>query len=208
MIEFITEGINKGLNNMTWLEAIAASFGIISVIFSILKSIWVYPTGIISVCIYVYICFTNKLYADTGINVYYFIMSVYGWYIWSQRDPNDPSHHTPVTINSRQQNIISIVITILFWVLITLLLSNTDSDVVYFDAFTTSFAMTGMYLMAKKKVENWIAWIITDLASIPLYIHKGLIFTAVQFFVFLILAIIGLIAWIKTYKREHSYELQ
>ncbi|QCK13469.1 nicotinamide riboside transporter PnuC [Mangrovivirga cuniculi] len=208
MIEFFVQGIQNGIQNMTWLEVIGVVFGITSVFFSIRKSIWVYPTGIISVVVYIYICYKFKLYADMGINTYYFIMSIYGWYVWSRRDPNDPAHHTPVTINSTKENIISILMTGLFWVTIVMILSLTDSDVVYYDAFTSSVAMTGMYLMAKKKVENWIAWIITDLASVPLYIHKELAFTAFQYLVFLIMAVVGLIEWIKTYKKEHNYESQ
>jgi nicotinamide mononucleotide transporter len=198
-VNVIWDGLREGVKQITLLEATAVFFGLLSVWYSRLENILVFPTGIISVLIYVYICFGAKLYADVGINAYYFIMSIYGWYLWSRKDLNN--NFLPITTNSPKEWAISIATLIGSFAIITYALINfTDSDVPYWDALTTSMAFVAMLLMAKKKLENWIAWIFTNLLSIPLYFHKGLILTSFQFIIFLILAILGYTRW----RRELS----
>lgn len=202
-VQFILDGIQEGLAGMTWLEAVAVVFGISSVFYSMREHIWVYPTGIVSTLIYVWICFQYKLYADMGINAYYFSMSIFGWYVWSH--PKAGQKVLPVTWLKPSGWGISIGIFLVSYLILYFVLSRfTDSDVPYWDSFTTASAFVGMWLMAKKKVENWIAWIITDLVSVPLYFHKGLILTSFQFLFFTILATLGLIAWIKSAKHYAS----
>jgi nicotinamide mononucleotide transporter len=199
-LEYIIEGLKEGIEATTTLEAIAVFFGIASVFYSMKKNILVFPTGIISTLIYVYITITVGLYADMGINAYYFSMSIYGWYLWSK--PTQAGEERPVTWLNKKGIIYSFAIFGISYLALYFVLSQfTDSTVPYWDSFTTSSAFVGMWLMAKKKVENWIAWIITDLVSVPLYFHKGLILTSFQFFVFTILAIMGLVAWIKYSKK-------
>lgn len=199
--QVILEGLQEGLAAMTWLEAVAVFFGIASVMYSMKENIWVYPTGIISTMIYVWICLQYKLYADMGINAYYFSMSIYGWYVWTH--PKGEATELPVTWLKPKGWAFSIGLFILSYFVLSFVLKNyTDSDVPYWDSFTTSSAFVGMWLMAKKKVENWIFWIITDLVAVPLYIYKGLILTSFQFLVFTILAIMGLLAWMKSVKKE------
>lgn len=198
--DWILESFKQGIAEMSWLEAVAVFFGIVSVFYSIKKNIRVFPTGMISTLIYVYICLKYKLYADMGINAYYFGMSIYGWYLWSRL--SGTSADLPVTWLSRMGIVKSIALFIVSYCLLNFTLANfTDSDVPYWDSFTTSSAFVGMWLMAKKKVENWIAWIITDLVSVPLYFYKGLVLTSFQFVFFTILAIIGLLSWIKSVKE-------
>ena len=201
MNEFFSQLVEQ-FYQTTWLEAIAVIFGLLSVWYSKQENILVYPTGIISVLIYVYITFQYKLYADTGINLYYFAMSVYGWYNWLKKD-DVTSKQLPITWNSRSENHLSLLFLACSFLLIRwVLISFTDSDVPNWDATTTSFALVGMWLMAKKKIENWIAWIITDVISVPLYMYKGLPFTAVQFLIFTVLAIWGYFAWKKSYEEN------
>jgi nicotinamide mononucleotide transporter len=200
-IQWIWDGVIEGLAEMSWLEAIAVFFGIASVIYSIRKNILVFPTGMISTLIYVYICFNFKLYADMGINAYYFSMSIYGWYLWSI--PSIGKNELPITWLDRKGVINSVALFMVSYFALYFVLANfTDSDVPYWDSFTTASAFVGMWLMAKKKVENWIAWIITDIASVPLYYYKGLMLTSFQFLFFTILATIGLIEWIKAAKSK------
>ncbi len=187
------DSFQQQLYQTTILEAIAVLFGLLSVWYSKQEDILVYPTGIVSVLIYIYITFNYKLYADMGINGYYFIMSIYGWYHWT--DTKTDRAQIPITRNSKVENIISLGIVIASFLLIRFGLDYTDSDVPTFDAITTSTAIAGMWLMARKKIENWIAWVITDLISIPLYIYKGLPLTSLQFLVFTILAICGYFSW-------------
>ena len=132
-----------------------------------------------------------------SINAYYFVMSVYGWYYWSRKD--DTRHNTSITKNTKKDWIWSIAILLIsFVVLSQLLIHFTDSDVPIIDALTTSIFFVGMQLMARKKIENWLAWIIGDFISIPLYYYKGLVLTSFQFFVFFIIAILGYLSWKKT----------
>ena len=201
-MDWIIEGFANGIQQMTWLEAIAVLLGVASVYYSMKENILVYPTGIISTLIYVWICLQVGLYADMGINAYYFAMSIYGWYLWSR--PTQEGKTLPVTWLNTRGVVESLLLFFGSYALLAfILLRFTDSDVPYIDSFTTASAFVGMYLMAKKKVENWIAWIITDLVSVPLYFYKGLILTSFQFLLFTVLAALGLLAWIKS-ARNHA----
>ena len=186
----------QNILNSTWLEAVAVLFGLLSVWFAKKENLLVYPTGIISVLIYVYICFFAGLYADMGINFFFFIMSVYGWYKWTRKDQAD--HFIPISKNTFGQHVLSIVGAIAFFFVLQFVLKNyTDSTVPNWDSATTSIFIIGMWLMALKKIENWIFWIIGDVISIPLYFHKGLVLTSFQFTVFLVIAILGYLEWRK-----------
>jgi nicotinamide mononucleotide transporter len=182
------------IQSSTWLEGTAVIFGLLSVWYSKQEHIWVYPTGIISVLIYIYITFQYKLYADMGINGYYFIMSVYGWYHWLDTG-DQKKEQIPITKNSKEENLIAFAIMVVAFVIIRFGLDFTDSDVPSWDSFTTASAITGMWLMARKKIENWLFWIITDIVAVPLYMYKGLPLTSFQFLVFTILAVWGYFSW-------------
>jgi len=185
------------------LEAIAVFFGILSVWYAKKENILVFPTGIISVVIYIYICFFAKLYADMGINFVYFVMSVYGWYMWSRKDDSKPL--LPIRWCTGKEHLISAAMLIGFFAALSYFLSNyTDSNVPIIDSATTSIFIVGMWLMARKKIENWIYWIIGDLISIPLYFYKELALTSIQFTVFLVLAILGFIEWKKKWAVSNN----
>lgn len=179
----------------TAIEFIAVVSGIASVWFSKQEKILVYPFGIISVSLYIFITFQSKLYADTGINAYYLVMSIFGWWNWKNTKDLAASQ-IPITKSTRRGNIIN-VLTFLFAVgfIYIMLIKFTDSDVPLVDSITTGLAITGMYLMALKKIEHWIFWIACDLVSIPLYIYKDLPFTSFQFLVFTYIAVMGWISW-------------
>lgn len=179
------------------LEGLAVGTGLASVWFSVKERIWVYPIGLVSVGIYVYLSYVFGIYADMGINIYYVIMSIYGWYRWLQ--PSGSSTVKEITRSSRNEWILSIVLFLLSWLALFVILQRfTDSEIPLWDSFTTSLAIVGMWLMAEKKVEHWLFWIVTNLASIPLYYYKGLVLTSGQFFVFTVLAVMGWLQWNKT----------
>ncbi len=191
--EIISSLVN-GLVYMDPLEGIAVVTGMLSVWFAKNENILVYPTGIISVLIFVYILADNKLYGDMGINAYYFIMSVYGWYNWTRKD--NERHVIHISKSSFKENVYSFLIFLLFFIILIIVLKRyTDSDVPFIDSFTTALFFVAMILMARKKIENWIAWIIGDIISVPLYFYKGLVLTSIQFLVFLGLAIAGYVSW-------------
>lgn len=193
----------QNILNASWLEAAAVFFGLLSVWFAKKENLLVYPTGIISVLIYVYICFFAGLYADMGINFFFFIMSVYGWYNWTRKDQAD--NFIPITKNSVGQHFLSIAGAIAFFFVLQFVLKNyTDSTVPNWDSLTTAIFIIGMWLMALKKIENWIFWIVGDVISIPLYFHKGLVLTSFQFTVFLVIAILGYLEWRKKLNERHQ----
>ncbi|MCE1166690.1 MAG: nicotinamide riboside transporter PnuC [Sphingobacteriia bacterium] len=204
MIELLAE-LWTGLINTTWIEAIAVSTGLASVWYSSKEDIKVYPTGIISVLIYVWLCLQNGLYANMGINAIYFIMSVYGWWRWSH--PLDSAtDYLPVTRLSKKEWIITAVFVIVAFALLVWILSRwTDSKVPIPDAFTTAIFIAAMWMQAEKKVESWLLWIVGDLISVPLYFSVNMAFTSFQYMVFLVLAVNGYINWSRSYRlNEHN----
>jgi nicotinamide mononucleotide transporter len=181
------------------LEMIGVFFGFLSVWYSKQENILVFPTGIISTGIFVYILLVFGLLGDMLINAYYFSMSVFGWYVWTRKV--DDSHFTPVTRTTLQEKKWSVALfvsTILFVCVVYWIFDKFNNWTAYVDTFTTAIFFVGMWLMAKKKLENWIYWIIGDIISVPLYLYKGLIFTSLQFFLFTIIAIYGYLAWKKS----------
>lgn len=179
------------------LEIVAVIFGFLSVWFSKNNHIFVFPTGMISTLIFVYLLLKWELLGDMMINGYYFIMSIYGWYIWTHKTKDQI---TPITrINSKEKKIaIGIFFaTLLFVFIVYHTFDKWTSWVAYADTLTTAIFFVGMWLMAKRKLENWIFWIIGDIISIPLYFHKGLMFTSFQYLGFTFIAIFGYLAWKK-----------
>jgi nicotinamide mononucleotide transporter len=201
MVLAILQELYENVLASSWLEAVAVITGLLSVWFAKKENILVYPTGIVSVLIYVYLCLSVKLYADMGINAFYFVMSIYGWVKWSRKTGNKPSR--PITWATRDEWIYSAVGLIVFFIILAFILKNyTDSNVPIWDALTTAIFIIGMWLMALKKIENWLFWIAGDLISVPLYVSKGLILTSFQFMVFLILAILGYLEWSSKFKVQ------
>ncbi len=130
-----------------------------------------------------------------GINAYFMVMSIYGWYIWSEMKPKDTVERPILRLRRDAYAPTLLALIGIFGVLVFVLVRFTDSDVPYVDAFTTSLFVVGMYFMAKKIMEHWWLWIVGDLISVPLYMYKGLGLTSVQYAVFLIIAIQGLREW-------------
>jgi nicotinamide mononucleotide transporter len=199
-MEFWNTFVENLVNTSLW-EFAAVVLGIASVWYARREHILVYPTGIVSVVIYVFICFSARLYADAGINFFYFVMSVYGWYNWTRKDEKAQMLH--ISANTPRQQLAGIALTVAsYWLILGLIWAFNHDDVVYMqswvpwvDSFTTAIFLTGMLLMARKKVENWVYWIIGDVVSIPMYFMKGLVFTSFQYVVFLLIAIMGYLEW-------------
>lgn len=187
-----------GIQKTSWLEFIAVFAGIVSVWFSRKANIWVYPTGLINTIIYIYLSFKYHLLGEGSVNFYYTVMSFYGWYLWAKKDNQQKPvlHITSSTSKEWKQHLLLFTI---FYVIIfssiTFLKKYFGGAIPWADAFASATAYTGMWLMAKKKVESWWWWIATNIASVPLYFVKGLVFTSVYYIVLLILAVSGLLVW-------------
>ena len=187
----------------TLLEITAVIFGFMSVWCSKQNNIWVFPTGMISTSIFVYLLLKWELLGDMMINGYYFMMSIYGWYVWTRKVDNTQT--TPISFTNEQEKKIGIVIFIvtLFFVYIVYKTFNKwTSWVAYADTITTAIFFVGMWLMAKKKIENWIFWIVGNIISVPLYFYKGFTFTSFQYLGFTFIAIAGYFAWKKTLDKK------
>ena len=184
------------IHQTTWLEMVAVITGIISVIYSRKENILVYPVGMVSTGIFIWLYITHGLYADASVNFYYTVMSISGWIMWSKKTSGKTA--LEVSSSSKKEWGFIWIFFFCFWIVLYLLLSRfTDSTVPIADSFTSAAAITGMWLMNRKKLESWTWWIITDFASIPLNFYKHLVFTTFQYLVFLILAIMGYITWRK-----------
>jgi len=186
-----------------FLEIIAVIFGFLSVWYSKQNNILVYPTGIVSTMIFVYLLWQWQLLGDMMINAYYFSMSIYGWYIWTRKV--DPEHYTPITSTTNKEKKQSVFIflgTLLFVFAVYEYFDKWNNWTAYVDTVTTAIFFVGMWLMAKKKIENWIYWIVGDIISVPLYFYKGLTFTSLQYLVFTIIAIYGYKAWKKDLRND------
>ncbi|PCI31613.1 MAG: nicotinamide mononucleotide transporter [Flavobacteriaceae bacterium] len=185
------------------LEVIAIIFGFLSVWYSKQNKIWVFPTGIISTLIFVYLLLKWGLLGDMMINIYYFIMSIYGWYIWTRKV--DETHVTPISSTTLKEKYLSTIIffaTLIFVYLVYITFDKWNGWVAYVDALTTAIFFVGMWLMAKRKIENWIFWIVGDIISVPLYFYKGYTFTSFQYLGFTFIAIFGYLAWKRNLDRQ------
>ena len=185
-------------------EIVAVIFGLLSVWFSKNNNILVYPTGMISTSIFTYLLFKWGLLGDMMINAYYFIMSIYGWYIWTRKKNNIV---TPISKISNYEKKISLFIFISSLIFVYGIYNYFDkwgSLTSYIDNITTAIFFVGMWLMAKRKIENWIFWIIGDVISVPLYFYKGLTFTSLQYFIFTIIAISGYYSWKKILNKSNQ----
>jgi len=204
IIDFFLEPYRTATTLDISLEILAVIFGVASVWFAKKESIWVYPTGIISTAIYVYICYHYTLYGDLIINIYYTLMSIYGWYMWTKLIQGE---HIEITKSSKKDILKAVGIfisTAVFVICVYLYFNRFDRITDYFDTFTTGIFFAAMWMMANKKIEHWLLWIGGNIISIPLYFIKGLGFSGIQFTIFLVLAILGYIEWKKNLNNNQQ----
>ena len=185
------------------LELIAVFFGLLSVWFSKNNNVLLYPTGIINTSIFVYLLVKWELLGDMIISVYYFLMSIYGWYYWTRKSQNQ--EYTPITkVNEADIKIILIII-ISSTIFVSYLYSFFDKWsglVSYIDILTTAIFFVGMWLMARRKIESWFFWILGDVISVPLYFVKGLAFSSFQYLIFTLIAVAGYYKWKSIYNNK------
>ena len=183
------------------LEDISVFSGIASVWYSRKESILTYPVGLINTIVYIYLSVKGSLFGEATVNFYYTVMSIYGWYIWAKRNPQH-EHIVRITHSNRhwlayQLIFFSLCYVVIFSALRWMQKEFAPDAIPWGDAFASATAFTGMWLMTKKKVESWYWWILTNIASIPLYFTKGFVFTSFYYFVLLVFAFWGLAEWRK-----------
>src|SRR5690554_4633624 len=205
MIETLLEPYKAYSTSAIVLEIIAVIFAVVSVLYSKNNNIKVYPTGIISTLIFVYLLYKWELFGDMIINVYYFMMSIYGWYLWSTISDSKPL--LPITKLNRkdyQASTLIFIFSTIFVVLVYFYFEKFGVWWSYVDIFTTGIFFVGMYLLAKRKVGHWIFLIVGDFVSIPLYYFKGYTITSLLFLMYTIIAIFGYLEWKKLWNKENQ----
>ena len=198
----------EGMKQTSWLEYIAVFTGIISVWFEKNENIWVFPIGLINTIIYIWISVKGNLFGEASVNFYYTVLNIYGWILWTKKDVHQ-HHVVKVEFSNARQWLQQLMFFAFFYVTIFFILtylkrSFAPNAIPWADAFASATAYTGMWLMAKKKVESWYWWIATNIASIPLYFVKGYVFVSVYYLILLIMAFFGLIEWIRRARKVNS----
>ncbi|WP_183561991.1 nicotinamide riboside transporter PnuC [Mucilaginibacter sp. SP1R1] len=183
------------IKETTWLQWLAVILGVAEVLLARYNNIWLYPTGILATVLSIFLLMEVQLYAESALNVYYVVMSVYGWVYWIKKRDQPP---VKITYSTRNEWIISLAISLIGWaVLYVLLKSFTPSNVPVWDAFVSSTAWAGMWLLARRKMENWIFLNISNLFAVPLLFYKKLPMFGVLTIILFIVAIFGYFEWKK-----------
>ena len=195
-----------GMKVTSGLEYIAVFAGIASVWFSRIENILVYPVGLINTIIYIYISINGSLIGEASVNFYYTVMSIYGWVLWAKKDKQN-HHILHIAYSNKRWWTYQLIFFGSFYIVIFFSLSYLKQNfapgaIPWADAFASATAYTGMWLMAKKKVESWWWWIATNIASIPLYFVKHYVFTSVYYLILLAMAIFGLLEWMRRAKEK------
>jgi nicotinamide mononucleotide transporter len=186
-----------------WLEWIAAITGAVSVYLSAREKIWSWPTAIVNVSLYSYIFYKSGLYSDMGLQVVFLVLSIYGWYQWL----HGGEHRTRLRVSRATNRVwtISAAIALIFWLALARYTSTLPGvSLPYLDAGLTTLSLVAQWMMTRKILENWVLWIIADVVYVPMYIFKSLYVTAGLYVAFLVLAILGLLEWRRSYARDHA----
>lgn len=202
MIELLKDSFTQLFLQTGALEWLGVFTGILCVWLAAKNNIYSWPIAIISVVIYIFIFFESKLYADMGLQFYFFIMNIYGWYYWS-KNRNNPEASRPVANITQKEILISIISIIVFTFLLGQFLhKNTDAALPYIDSFCTACSLVAQIFLARKVMQNWLIWIFVDIIYVGMYISKDLYATAVMYALYVYIASVGYLDWRKIYREQ------
>ncbi|MCT4602527.1 MAG: nicotinamide riboside transporter PnuC [Marinifilum sp.] len=194
---------------MNWIvdnivEIIGTISGLIFLYLEIKQNKWLWPVGLLTSVMYIYVFFVAKLYADMSLQFYYVFISIYGWILWS-RGKKQEEKKLPVIRLHLNLSLKLVAASIGIYALIAYILVNfTDGSVPYWDAFTTALSIVATWMLARKILEQWLVWIVVNSVSLGLYIYKDLNFTAVLFFFYTTMAVVGYLQWKKDMLRSQA----
>ena len=198
IIDFLFSQYSLYSESFIFLESFAVGMNILSVIYAKQNNILVYPTGLIGTGIFVFILFNFSLLGDMIINGYFFFMSIYGWYYWSRKKDKVYINNVSRLEKKEYKQLIYLALgSLIFIYFVYVQFDKWNSWTAYVDNITTAIFFVAMWLMARRKIESWIFWIIGDLITVPLYFYKGLTISSLQYIIFTVLAILGYISWKK-----------
>ncbi|MDI9255863.1 MULTISPECIES: nicotinamide riboside transporter PnuC [Flavobacterium] len=203
MLEFLFSQYKNYPTYEIVLELTAIVFGLLSVWMAKKDNIWVFPTGIINTGIYTYLLWKWSLLGDMMINFYYVVMSFYGWYHWTRKKENVILFPIArMTASEKKMSTLLFVLTLLFVVAVYTIFDKFTHWTSYVDTLVTGIFFVGMWLMARRKIENWVLWIVGNVISIPMYFAKGYSFTSIQYLIFTIIAVFGYLEWKRTLQEK------
>ena len=197
MQQFFT-ALFDAFKNTGLLEYFAVTMGILSVYYSRKENILVFPTGLLNTAIYIYLSYKNHLIGETSVNFYYTIMNIWGWVAWSR--VNNDGESLKISASNQREMIYQVcfflLIAVTYYFAITKLKTHFYSGALPLpDAIASAAPFTAMWLMTKKKIENWYWWLLTNIMCMPIYFSKDMLMTVIQYLVFFIFAILGLKEW-------------
>jgi nicotinamide mononucleotide transporter len=199
----LIETVSTWLHEQSLLETIGVITGILCVYLAAKNNIWNWPIAIVSVGIYIVIFLEAKLYADTGLQVYFLAMNMYGWWFWSRKSADAPKVH--VKRISKTEILLSLLGIAVFTALIGFFLYNkTDAAFPFIDSFCTACSLVAQMFLARKVVENWLIWIFVDIIYVGVYLAKGLHLTAGMYALYIYIALLGYLAWRKEFKQQNA----
>jgi nicotinamide mononucleotide transporter len=188
--------------HQTWLEIIGVITGLACVYLAAKNNIWNWPIATISVTIYIFIFFETHLFADMGLQVYFFVVNLYGWYYWSNKPANEKK--IPVARITRKEVMLSAAAIVVFTFILGTLLKYTTASFPYLDSFCTACSLIAQVFLARKVMENWLIWIFVDVIYVGVYIYKDLHLTAVMYAIYVGIALMGYVDWRKDYKKQST----
>ena len=205
IFDFLFSQYSSYSPSFIYLELFAVIMNITSVVYAKQNNILVYPTGLIGTGIFVYILLNFSLLGDTIINAYFFSMSIYGWYFWSRKkDEVFVNQVSTINRNEIKYLFILAISSLIFIYFVYDYFDKWNNWTAYVDNITTAIFFVAMWLMARRKIESWIFWIIGDLITVPLYFYKGLTISSIQYIIFLILAVLGYVSWKKILDKNQQ----
>lgn len=198
------ETIIQQFQGSSWLELVAVIFAIAYLVLAVRENILCWYAAFISTSIFLVIFWQVKLYMESGLQVYYLAMAIYGWYQWTRGG----TKHTGIAITSwSTKTHVSVLALVIAATIISGLLLQTYSDarLPYLDSFTTWASVVTTYMVAKKVLENWLYWLVIDSVAIYLYLDRGLYFTALLFLAYIVIVIFGFYMWLQEYRKTASH---
>lgn len=183
-----------------YIELLGALLSVLYLFLSIRQNILLWPVGILSAVLYIIVFFETKFYADMGLNAYYFLISIYGWITWRMANSGKGSGMPVVHVGATRGVLLLLIVLLLFLGIGYLLDNYTDSPIPFWDAFTTAGSIVATWMLTKKIIEHWILWVVIDIVSLGLYLHRGLFPTAVLFAIYTTMAVLGFIQWRRSMK--------
>ena len=186
--------------HQTLLEIAGVITGLLCVYLAAINKIWNWPIAIVSVTIYIFIFFDTHLYADMGLQVYFLVTNIYGWYYWSRRSASEKK--IPVMLIKKKEVVFSIIAIMIFTFILGSILKYTTASYPYIDSFCTACSLVAQVFLARKVLENWLIWIFVDVIYVGIYLFKGLHLTAIMYAIYIAIALLGYIDWKKDYKKQ------